>query len=135
MERLQVARAVGILRDHPNIVAEVNSSKLTLESLTLSLIEAVKQQSIKDNTVLKELSVEPLESVSVGANLYALRVKFSVELSSTMHVLPLFDAVKFIAQWRPVEVRQCNVIRKNAQPTALSAACSIDVYYFPDVDQ
>jgi len=138
VQRLQLARALNILEDNQPVVRSVSKNKFDIDSLKLSLIEVVKQQTTVLRAELNQLTVTDSTSVNAtasqtGFSLHTLRVEFSVVLTRAIELLLLFDGVREVADWRPFEIRGCSLNRQ-AETAVLSATCVIDVYFFPELD-
>lgn len=128
-QRLKFARAFDLLKDYRFVVSATNDRPETVESLTLSLLEAIKQESEIMHADLTALSVnEPDDRVPP-----VLRVEFNAVVQRAIDLLSLFDAVREVADWRPIEVRGCTLLRGD-DATGLHSVCTIDLYYFPDID-
>jgi len=141
-QRQWLVRALGMLKDHRHVtqVLQVGAqaSDETIDSITLSLIEAIKQQALTEQLELTQLSVTQSEgqrhdSEATQSNINALSVQFAVTANRAMSLLSLFNALADAAGWRPIEVRGCSVIRLTALPVSLHATCSVDIYYFPEL--
>jgi len=145
---LRQEQALSVLQEHRQGGSTLNAGAESVDSITLSLIEAVKHHAWHEQLVLTELTVfqsdQPVQTAQSGSSqlysaadessIYALRVDFAVTLDRAMHLLPLIDALKEAAGWHPVEVRGCSMVRLTESPVSLRATCSVDVYYFPLVD-
>ncbi len=150
--KLWLVRALNMLKEHRHIAqalsigAEAESGNYveSVDSITLSLIDAIKQQARTEQDELTQLSVtqsddRPMESVAgdssqaSDSSLHALTVEFAVTTDRAMTLLSHFSALGDAAGWRPIEVRGCSVVRLTESPVSLHAACSVDIYYFPEV--
>lgn len=141
IEKLQLARALNILKDHRHVTETLNAKPDTVNSITLSLIEAIKNQTKAAQLALTQLTVtqsadEPAMGVEKTPNtqassLHALTVNFAVHMDRAVNLLLLFDAIREAAVWRPIEIRGCTVVRLSESLVSLQATCSVDVYYFP----
>lgn len=141
-KRLWLVRAFDILKEHSHVTQALSTgaptNDETTDSITLSLIEAIKQQAHTEQLELTQLSVtqpdgRQKESEATESSIHALTVKFAVTTDRAMRLLSLFDALANAAGWRPIEVRGCSLARLTASPVSLQATCSVDIYYFPEV--
>ena len=137
-QRIHAARSLDILKDHSSVIAAVVERPATVESLTVSLIETLEQRSVSLDVQLSSLSVtgssEPeQQSERIDGSLRSLRVEFDGVLHRAIDLLSMFDAVRDAADWRPIEVRGCDLVR-DADELRLHTVCAIDVYYFPEID-
>jgi len=129
IQRLDSARAFDILKDYSSVISATVDRPETVESLTLSLLENVKQHSMELNAEITALSVTNLhETVPT-----ALRVEFNATVPRAIDLLSLFDAVREVADWRPMQVHECTLLRV-VETIGLHTVCTIDVYYFPEID-
>ena len=135
LERLRLAQAVNVLEDYPEIVKLVANGPLSLDSLILSLMESVEGQAGDTGVSLHQLSVQPSNAVSIHPSIRTLRIELSARVVNFMSLLQLFDAAKSTADWRPLEIRRCFVIRTSETEVLLQAECAIDIYYSADIDQ
>lgn len=129
IQRLNSARAFDILKDYSSVVSAALDQPETVESLTLSLLENVKRQSMELDAEMTALSVTNIHEGLPTA----LRVEFSTIVPRAIDLLTLFDAVRDVADWRPMEVRECTLLRVAEKP-GLHTVCAIDVYYFLEID-
>lgn len=129
IQRLDSARAFDILKDYSSVVSATLDQPETAESLTLSLLENVKRQSIELHADLTALSVTDSHETLPTA----LRVEFNATVPRAIDLLTLFDAVREVAGWRPMQVLECTLLRAD-ETTGLHTVCVIDVYYFPEID-
>jgi len=140
VQKSQLVQALSVLKNHRHVVQAINVSTETVDSITLSLIEAIKYQADARQLELTQLTVTQSDEYQkkAAANesiFHALRVTFALTTDRAMELLPLFDALTEAAGWRPIEIRGCSVARLTAAPVSLHANCSVDVYYFPEVDR
>jgi len=157
-QRLKVARALDVLRDNPEIISAVRDNPATVDTLTLSLLESLKKVSTDLATDLTLLSItdsEDKETKDKESNSipHSIRIEFTAVLQRAIELLPIFDAVREVADWRLVEVRGCTLVRtinksrsvvadsSSESPSAavlygsgISANCAMDVYYYPEID-
>lgn len=128
-QRLHSARALDILKDHSVVIESVGNRPASVESLTLSLIENIKLSAINLEAKITQLSV--VESEEVGKN--TLIVEFNAVVNRAIDLLALFDAIREVADWRPMQVRRCTLVRET-EAARLRAVCTIQVYYFLGID-
>jgi len=138
-QKTRLQQALIALKEHRTITRTVSNNTDTVDSITLSIIEALKQQAQIERVELTQLTVtqsenQQGESEEKGMSVHALRVNFAFNTPMAMDLLPLLDVLKEAAQWRPVEIRGCSFVRLTEVPVSLHAACAADVYYFPEVD-
>jgi len=142
MQRLWLVNALDMLKDHRHVTQALSASTKTnietLDAITLSLIEAIKQQAQTDQLELTQLSVTQSGDSQIGSesnesSFRALTVKFAVTTDRAVNLLSLFNALSDAAGWRPIEVRGCSIVRLTVSPVSLRAGCSVDIYYFPEV--
>lgn len=126
-KRLEMARAVDVLKDNLSVVNNLRDKSFTVESLTVSLIEAVRQQSQKMDIKVPTLSVVDSKEAKL------LRVEFTALLQESMQLLALFDAIRTVADWRHLEVRGCTILKEQRE-SILHSACVVDVHYFIETD-
>jgi len=140
IQKLQQSRALNILKDHRHVIESLSANVQTVDSITLSLIEATRQKAREEQLELTQLSViqsdnaQPIISENT-ANVHALTVKFAVKMGRAMRLLPMFDALREVAGWRPIEIRGCSVVKRSESVHNLHATCSVDVYFFPEIDK
>ncbi len=137
-QRLFSARALDVLKDNPDVINSVRDSATTPTALRVSLVESVKRSVTAMDAELTELSVTDARSeLAAGGvdqtQLHTLRIEFVSVLNRATDLLYLLDAVREVADWRTLEVRGCTVSRLS-EKVAVSASCSIDLYYFPELD-
>jgi len=153
-QHIQLGDALNILKNHRHVAQALSVSTDTIDSITLSLIESIKLQAHAEQVELTQLTVtqsesrqerrkqsytEPskharqIESIGTDSTYHALRVKFAVTMDRAMGLIPLIESLRVVADWRPIEVRGCSVVRLKASPVSLHASCSVDVYYFPEL--
>ena len=133
IEKTKLAQAIEIVHDHAYLVSENPTQAISLESFVLSIMEGVEQQAMSEEIEIINLSVNPQEPIENTSDLDILRVDFQVRLYHTMRILSILDAIKQVADWRPMEIRRCSVLRISVNETDLHANCAIDVYYYPGV--
>lgn len=142
IQRLSLIRALGILKEHRHVIQELSfgaqPNDKTIDSITLSLIEAIKHQAQIDQLELTQLTVtqsggQQIASETPESVTHVLTVKFAVTTDMAMRLLSLFDVLTDAAGWRPIEVRGCSLVRLTESPVSLHATCSVDIYYFPEV--
>jgi len=136
--RLHLVHAVDTVNSHQSVVQALSVSAETTDSITLSLIEAIKRQAQNAQLELTQLTVtqssdQPSGRLPHESTLFALRVSFSVSVKRAVALLPLFHALQEAAGWRPSEIRGCSIARLVDATLTLHATCSVDVYYFPDL--
>jgi len=139
-EKQRTIHALDLLNKHAGIVKMLTSNADTVDSISLSLIEAVKQRAESEFLALTQLTVTQLggKEMATGTGnsaTHALRVSFAVTLDRAVGILSLFDALRKAANWRPIEIRGCSVSRLPELVVKLHATCSVDVYYFPEIDK
>lgn len=136
-QRMSFARALDVLSDNTDVVSKIENNSVNVDSLVLSLIESLKQQADNLQTEISQLSVtnsiDLRSSSHTEQDAHFLRVEFSAVLKRATDLLWLFEGVREIADWRPMEVRGCSVTHRH-ELVELHAACTVDVYYFPDLD-
>lgn len=150
--KLWLVRALNMLKEHRPIAQTLSISTdagfgnhvESVDSITLSLIDAIKQQARAEQVELTQLSVTQSDdwptvpvasdlSQSGSSSLHTLTVEFAVTTDRAMTLLSHFSALSDAAKWRPIEVRGCSVVRLTELPVSLHAACAVDIYYFPEV--
>lgn len=142
IERHHLAGLIDILKDNQAVVTQINTNPQSAESITLSLLESVKAAAAEGALVLHQLSVTQSEESEPDAWVSILSIQFSLSIHRAANLLPVFDAVREVADWRAFEVRGCELAREPApEPKSvyvntlgLQATCTIDVYYYPRVD-
>ncbi len=142
IERHHLAGLIDILKDNQAVVAQTKTNPQSVESITLSLLEAVKAAAAEGALVLHQLSVTHSEQPEPGAWVSILSVQFSLSIHRAANLLLVFDAVREVAAWRAFEVRGCELARElsreresaNENTLGLQATCTIDVYFYPSVD-
>jgi len=140
VQKSQLVNALNILKEHRHITQAINVSTETIDSITLSLIEAIKHQAHSRQLELTQLTVKQSDEPQIKSEtdesiFHALRVTFALTTDRARELLPLFDALTDAAGWRPMDVHECSIVRLAASPVSLHANCSVDVYYFPEVDR
>lgn len=136
-KRLSFARALDVLKDNQSVISALKNKPANVDSLILSLIEITKQQASNLGVEVLLLSVTDSNetqdlSALDGKSLHLFRVEFTGILQRATDLLWLFEGVREIADWRPMEVRGCSLAHQ-ADLNGLHAACTIDVYYFPEL--
>lgn len=137
-QRLFFARAHDVLKDNQSVIKKLQENPVDVDSLILSLIEATEQQATNLEAEIALLSVVDSNEALSQSNfdeesLYFLRIEFSVVLERAEHLLRLLESVREVADWRPLEVRGCSLTHK-VDIAGLHVVCTIDVYYFPELD-
>ena len=141
-QKIWLVSALNVLKDHRHVTRELSDAPAGglegVDSISLSLIEAIKRKALKAQLDLTKLTVtqsdmQQMESEVNHSTVHSLRVTFAVTMERAMSLLPLLDALSDAAGWRPTEVRGCSVIRLTESPVSLRATCSVDVYYFPEL--
>lgn len=150
-QRLFFARALAVLKDNQPVISALSAKPANVESLILSFIEMTKLQATNlDAEILLLTVTDSNESQAVSRaqaqvqvqselqpahgdeSLHFLRIEFTGVLQRATDLLLLFDGVRDIADWRPMEVRACSIVRQ-VELAGLHAVCTIDVYYFPEL--
>lgn len=133
-EKTKLSQAIEILQDHSQLINGESPNGASLESFALSVIEEIEQRAEIEGLTISHLSVKPQEATDYSMQLHALRVDLRIQLNHTMRLLPILDAIKYVADWRPLEIRRCSVLRISVDAIDLQTNCSIDVYYYPGID-
>jgi len=139
-QKYDLVQALDTLKENRAIVQTMSVDTDSVDSITLSLIEAIKQQANNEQLELTRLTVTqsddlPLEAMDNESSFRALRVNLAVTTRFAVDLLALLDVLKEAAQWRPIEVRGCSLVRLTESPVSLQASCAVDVYYFPEIDK
>jgi len=139
-ERLSQSRVLHLLTDHVDTVELIKRNPMSIEAMTLEVIEAINQFSSSEELALTQLTVSNNSMSSEEAednnrNVSVLNVEFALIIDEVFGLLNVFDVIDEATQWRPIEIRGCTVTRLSQDEGRLHAACTVDAYYFPGIDR